>query len=291
MSPSARIVHRVWRRLELIGADAVLMARRLRFHLYFKNKPAAGEYCNSRRIHLVKEPAATREHRPYLAIIRCGANHSLVDDGGQRKFDIALNLYASPNNKLLLDDCEYLYSGGLNKYKAAGQFIDGPLLEKYRGFIFLDDDVEITYSRLSQFLEYCSAHGFGLAQPSLTLDSFYSHRHLLNASRSGWRAVGMVEVMCPYFSSDALRVALNTFDLSYSTWGLDFVWPRLLDVEPVVVDEFTVKHTRPVGGSDGGFYTYMARIGVSPQRELDNLRNISDVKIRSLAVTPRRRGN
>ena len=183
--------------------------------------PADGEYCNSKRIQLLKEPAEDREHRPYLAIIRCGANHRLVDDGSQRNFDIALSLYACPNDKRLLDGCEYSYSGGINKYKAACQFIDGALLEKFRGFIFLDEDLEITYSHLSQFLDYCWAHGFGLAQPSLTSDSFYSHKHLLNASRSGWRPVGMVEVMCPYFSSDALRVALNTFDLSYSTWGLD----------------------------------------------------------------------
>ena len=109
-----------------------------------------GEYCNSKRIRLLKEPAEDREHRPYLAIIRCGANHSLVDDGSQRKFDIALSLYACPNDKRLLDGYEYAYSGGINKYKAACQFIDCALLERFRGFIFLDDDLEITYSHLSQ---------------------------------------------------------------------------------------------------------------------------------------------
>lgn len=278
------ILNRIWRRVRSIADSFILKANRFRFHLFFKNLPADGEYCNSKRIQLLKEPAEDREHRPYLAIIRCGANHRLVDDGSQRKFDIALSLYACPNDKGLLDGCEYAYSGGINKYKAACQFIDGALLEKFRGFIFLDEDLEITYSHLSQFLEYCWAHGFGLAQPSLTPDSFYSHKHLLNASRSGWRSVGLVEVMCPYFSSDALRVALNTFDLSYSTWGLDHIWPRLLDLEPVVVDEFTIKHTTPVGGSDSPFYLYMTRIGVSPQQERDKLRKISDEKVRSMAV-------
>jgi hypothetical protein len=95
----------------------------------------------------------------------------------------------------------------------------------------------------------------------------------------------MVEVMCPYFSSDALRVALNTFDLSYSTWGLDFIWPRLLKVEPVVVDEFAIKHTRPAARSDGAFYAYLRRIGISPGREQERLRNLSDAQIRALTVT------
>lgn len=278
------ILDRIWRRVRSIADRSILNANKLRFHLFFKNQPADGEYCNSKRISLLKEPAEDREHRPYLAIIRCGANHCLVDDGSQRKFDIALSLYACPNDKRLLDGYEYAYSGGVNKYKAALQFIDGALLERYRGFIFLDDDLEMTYSHLSQFLEYCEAHEFGLAQPSLTLDSFYSHKYLLNASRTGWRVVGMVEVMCPYFSRDALRVALNTFDLSYSTWGLDHIWPRLLDIDPIVVDEFTIKHTKPLGDSDSPFYRYMRCIGVSPQREREKLRKISDEKVRAMAV-------
>jgi len=251
--------------------------------LFFKRKPADGEYCNSKRIYLFKEPAVDRERRKYLAIIRCGATHSLVDDGG-RNFDIALSLYARPTAHAL-DNCEYSYCGGVNKYKAARQFIDDALLEKYVGFILLDEDLEITYSNLARFLDYCSAHEFQLAQPSLTSDSFFSHSQLLNAAPSGWRAVRMVEVMCPYFSSDALRIALSTFDLSYSTWGLDHVWPRLLNLEPVVVDEFTIKHTRPMRVSDGPFYSYMKRIGVSPQRESRKLMSLSEHQVRSLAMT------
>ena len=87
----------------------------------------------------------------------------------------------------------------------------------------------------------------------------------------------MVEVMCPYFSANALRIALPTFDLSYSTWGLDFVWPRLFDFSPVVVDEFSLRHARPTGES--GFYQYLRRIGVSPRRELEELKEISIEKV------------
>src|SRR5262245_44167314 len=53
--------------------------------------------------------------------------------------------------------------------------------------------------------------------------------------------------------ANGLKVALNTFDLSYSTWGLDLLWPRLFNFEPVVVDEFVVTHTKPVGGAGNAF--------------------------------------
>jgi hypothetical protein len=275
-------IDRIRRRLKSVADRFVLFLYRLRFHFFFKNKPADGEYCNSRRIFLGKR-LADREPRQYLVVIRCGRKHCLVDDGGERNFDIALNMYACPDKKELLDNCEYLYSGGINKFKAAYQFVDDALLDTYQGFAFLDDDLEVTYSHLSQFFHYCSAHGFGLAQPSLSSDSYFSHRQLVNASPSAWRAVEMVEVMCPYFSRGALQVALNTFDLSYSTWGLDHIWPRLLNIEPVVVDEFSIKHTQPGGGSDNAFYRYMRGIGVSPARERHQLRHMSDEEVRSLA--------
>ncbi len=281
MNPLARI----WISVSNIARTGVRGANRLRFHLFFKHRPAAGEYCNSKRVRPVKEPSASHQHRPYLAVIRSGAEHGLRDDGSERNFDIALSLYARPSPGSL-NACEYAYSGGINKFQAARQFIDGAQLDRYQGFVFLDDDLEMSYSHLSQFVDYCSTRGFGLAQPSLTLDSAYSHAHLLNASPSGWRSVAMVEVMCPYFSKAALEVALTTFDLSYSTWGLDLVWPRLLNVSPVVVDEFTMRHKRSVGHAEGEFYAYLKRIGISPEREAQALEKMSDQKLRQLTRLP-----
>ncbi len=253
----------------------VLSINRLRFHLIFKDQPADGEYCNSKRIHLFKQPATGHAHRPYLVLIRCGASHRLVNDEGDRSFDIALNLYAPPDARTL-EACEYAYSGGVNKYKAAKQFLDGALVDRYRGVMLLDDDLEITYSQLGKFLDFCWSHGFVLAQPSLTPDSSWSHEELLNSSSSGWRPVRMVEVMCPYFASSALRSVLKTFDLSYSTWGLDYAWPTIISESPVVVDAFTIRHTKSPGAYDGAFYRYLRSIGVSPQREAERLRRISD---------------
>lgn len=279
---------RARRGLRGLAKSGLLIANRLRFQLFFKNQPGDGEYCNSKRIRCFKRPADDGPSRPYLVIIRCGTSHCLVDDRSERNFDIAVNPYARPDERVLAS-CEYAYTGGANKFKAARQFIDDALLATYRGFMFLDDDLETTYSELTRFLDYCAARSFALAQPSLTPDSHYSHSYLRNASRSGWRSVALVEVMCPYFSSDALRVALNTFDLSYSTWGLDLVWPRVLNVEPVVVDEFAIKHTRPAARSDGAFYAYLRRIGISPEREQERLKHLSDAKIRALTRTRPRR--
>ena len=258
-------------RLRRILESAHLCCNRIRYYLFFKRTPLAGEYCNSKFIRMDKQPPSGKGNRPYLAIVRCGARHELVKDFSERNFDIALNIY-SAKEEASWDEYEYVYTGGINKYRAAHEFITEELLDKYEGFIFLDDDLRINYSQLSLFLAYCTTNGFELAQPSLTPDSSHCHAHLVNVSQHGWRPVQMVEIMCPYFSSSALREALFTFRLSYSSWGLDLIWPRLFSFAPVVVDEFPIAHLRPTGTGD--FYRYLRSIGVSPRREMIQLRDI-----------------
>jgi hypothetical protein len=56
--------------------------------------------------------------------------------------------------------------------------------------------------------------------------------------------------MIPGFSKPALEMLLPTLDLTETGWGwgLDSVWPKLLDYENVgIIDGITVNHTRPVG--------------------------------------------
>lgn len=250
----------------------VLLINRGRFHLLFTRIPGAGAYCNSKRIAIHKVPIQHSDHREILIFVRCGGECALIDDGGKRNFDIALNLFAG-NPDGLMREYEYVIAGGINKFKAARQFLDDDLLSRYTGFMFLDDDLEMTYSELSGFLRYCKSKMFTLAQPSLTHDSYCSHGHLVNTATKGWRHVDMIEVMCPYFSRDALKSAICTFDLSYSTWGLDYIWPRLPGLEPVVVDRYVIKHTRPVD-ANSPFYRYMKQIGISPAREAAALRKI-----------------
>jgi hypothetical protein len=255
----------------------ILLINRAKFHLFFKRVADKENCSNSKLISVLMSPARNMPIREYLAFIRCGAAHQVIDDGTERNFDIALNLYAN-----YMDDrrssYEYSIAGGINKFKAAHQFINDDLLARYKGFIFLDDDLEITYSALSDFLQYCTDNQLTLAQPSLTRDSHHSYDYLLNASNKGRRPVDMVEVMCPFFPAEALKSANRTFDLSYSTWGLGHIWPKLLKTMPVVVDEFTIRHTRP-HRKDGSFYRYMREIGISPIQEKTRLKDIPLAKL------------
>ena len=259
-------------RAKAVARRIVLLFNRLRFRLCFPSFPKTGQYCNSKFITVTRRRSPPAPGRVFLVFVRSGGQCQLIDDGSDRNFDIALNLYACPTG-IPPGPHEYLMIGGINKYQAAYQFLDPLVLGSYRGFMFLDDDLEMTYSELSRFLTFCGENGLQLAQPSQSPDSHCSHPHLLNVGGARSRHVEMVEVMCPYFSVDALKTALATFNLSDSTWGLDYLWPKLPGIQPVVVDAFTIRHTKPM--HDGGsFYRYMRSIGVSPQAEEKRLRSI-----------------
>lgn len=262
----------MWGRIQRIYCRCRLLVKHIVFQFFFKKKPGPGEFCNAKDIVNVKTPLEDTAN-VNLVFIRSGAQHQLIDDGSGKTFDIAINFYASPEDQSQVMASDYIISGGLNKYKAASQFLSDELLDRYESFMLLDDDLEITYSKLNEFFEYCRSNEFLLAQPSLSPDSYYSHEEMLNKANSGWRYEYMVEVMCPYFSREALRKVLPSFNLSYSTWGLDHIWPVLLNTRAVIVDEVMIKHTSP-HRTDGPFYQYMDSIGISPELELRKLRKL-----------------
>lgn len=239
--------------------------RRLHFFLFFKRRPAAGEYCNSKLIGEV-ECRGTPGKRPFLVVVRTGSRHCISGVHAGRNFDLALNHYAPPSTDLVFD---YRYGGGLSKFMAARQFFGLTGMATYQGYMFMDDDLEISCDGLCAFLEHCLSRDTALAQPSLSPDSFFSIPDLLHQPSANDRETAMVEVMMPYMSAATLSSLLPTFDQSISSWGIDCVWPRLINSPPRVIDSFQVRHANPVGG--GAFYRYLQSIGISPLEEMETL--------------------
>ncbi|HEX2577375.1 MAG TPA: hypothetical protein VHK88_13555, partial [Aquihabitans sp.] len=89
-----------------------------------------------------------------------------------------------------------------------------------------------------------------LFAPALDAESYFAHYITMHNPRFFGRFVGFVEIMIPGFSRPALERLLPTLGESETGWGwgLDSVWPKLLDYTNVaIIDGVTVSHTRPVG--------------------------------------------
>lgn len=117
--------------------------------------------------------------------------------------------------------------------------------------IWLPDDDLLTHAgNIDQFFATAAALGWDLCAPALDEGSYYAHYSTLRNHRCTARRTGFVEIMAPCFSRAGLEQLLPTLALSTTGWGwgLDSVWPKLLDYQAMgVIDATPVCHTRPVG--------------------------------------------
>jgi hypothetical protein len=144
-----------------------------------------------------------------------------------------------------------------------GDVIPGPkwsgvreLLNEWNGwreydYIWLpDDDIYANQGSINRLFEVARGVGLDLFAPALHETSYYAHFSTMRNSSFHGRWVGFVEIMAPGFSRAALEELLPTLDLTETGWGwgLDSLWPKLLDYRNVgIVDGAPVIHTRPVG--------------------------------------------
>jgi hypothetical protein len=123
-----------------------------------------------------------------------------------------------------------------------------------------DDDVKWEYGDLVGFVRGARAFGFQLSQPCLVDVNITSGAYRSVLTRASPKAVAhrtnFVEIMAPLFTAAALSRVFCTFDndVCKSGWGLDQVWPALLDRRKIgVVDACCLRHTRPPNNFKAGY--------------------------------------
>jgi hypothetical protein len=191
--------------------------------------------------------------RRHLVIARVG-NRSLhalwIDPSRERSWD----LYLCPFQKLAAPSD---FDG------TVGDVISGPkwtglntLLKSWNGwrdyeYIWLpDDDIFTNQDDIDALFHFGEALQFNLFAPALQENSYYAHYITMRNQSFFARRVGFVEIMVPCFKRETLEQLLPTLDLTTTGWGwgLDSVWPKLLNYEGLgILDGVPVLHTRPVG--------------------------------------------
>jgi hypothetical protein len=117
-------------------------------------------------------------------------------------------------------------------------FADNPnTINKYDYFWFPDPDLE--FVKIDGMMDFVKENNLDLCQPALSMDSTASHS-FLKTQHKGTRQVPFVEGQCPIFSKKALQKNLWTFDLNWSSFGIDLLWGKQNDC--YVLDDFIVKH-------------------------------------------------
>lgn len=226
---------------------------------------------NGRSLEIIK--ASPSKPRKFLVFVvpRGDMKSPLLDFGRrERNFDLAVRFYDDPGlNSGLLEDAEFVMTGGLSKFHSAALFLDAlNLKDHYDGYLFLDGDLEFEPRRIEAFLSLARSAQLDLAQPSLTRDSYCYWTMAYHQPGYVLRETSFVEVMAPYLSRFALAKTSMTFTRSISTYGLDLTWPALIEGGKIgVVDAFQIRHRERVNHASGNFYKYLKSIDVDLDEE------------------------
>ena len=200
------------------------------------------------------EPPASR--RQNLVILRAGPEslhpawlHACPN--GVRNWDLCLCTYSAGTPESVAEHHAH-YPG--SKFEGLSRlFADQGFWRAYDYVWLPDDDLLTDWQTINRMFELCRAYGLALAQPSLAPGSCVNHPITRRADGGAvLRFTSLVEIMAPIFSQAALRRAAGSFALNPSGYGLDHLWPAIIDVPPTaiaILDAVSVLHTRPIGAS------------------------------------------
>lgn len=124
---------------------------------------------------------------------------------------------------------------------------DRPELYRYNYLWLPDDDVHLDTASINRLFGTMAKYNLQLAQPSIS--GYYGVEITLPQKGSILRYTNWVEIMCPCFSSDALKKCSQSFTENNTGWGIEMMWNKLLGHprdKIAIIDDIVAVHTRPV---------------------------------------------
>lgn len=133
------------------------------------------------------------------------------------------------------------------KFQLINRMLARVPLERYAFVVVCDDDIQLPPGFLDDFLSLQQRYDFSLAQPARTPNSHLDHAIVRQVPSLIARQTRFVEIG-PLLSlrKDAFRWLLPFPEASPMGWGLDFVWPVILERQGLrlgIIDRTPVRHS------------------------------------------------
>jgi len=223
-----------------------------------------------------------------LILVRAGDDslHPEWIDSGALDFEIFVSYYGHTEGKFK-DKAHYYEAERGLKFPVLAK-----LLSERRGFFrdfdaiwFPDDDLKANPSTINRMFDLFHEYDLWLAQPALGPGSHVTFSDTYQVVHSKLRYSGFVEIMCPIIGKKALDILAPSFSLSASGWGLDFLWPHLLNYPTdriAILDETPVIHTRPLG--TGKYYDLCRSMNVDPHNNLSDILKQHNIQVQQIPI-------
>lgn len=172
----------------------------------------------------------------------------------KQNFDIFLIYYGKSEEKLneYKNDCNLIVKDSGEKGEMYVRFISNnlELIKNYESIWLPDDDLDISTEEINLLFDTHQKYSLWLSQPSVKGHVSYDIER--KQENTILRFTTFVEVLCPLMSLKTLLVLYKTYDYNKSSWGLDYLWPKILGYPTNkigIIDLVTVNHTKVVGGT------------------------------------------
>jgi len=201
---------------------------------------------------------------------------------GDRSYDIMFVYYDADGYENFKKIADYFILTKGFKYPLIHQVFqeNQKLLSNYEFFFFPDDDIRLSTKNINKLFSFAKVSQVSVCQPSLFPKNVV-WPITQNNPNTAYRYVSMVEIMCPLFSQDALKKCLPSFTESYSGWGLEAAWYRLLgskEYQFIVYDLVIAVH-EGVRKAGSKMYENLTKIGKNPDHEWRALEKKYDWKV------------
>lgn len=204
-----------------------------------------------------------------------------------RNYDLFLIDYTS-EQALKESPCEYYLAQPDAKWFSTADAVDqlGDRLDNYQYIWCPDDDLFIRPEDINGMFAFAKKLRLDLGQPSVTRNSYYSHRITLKIPMMSYRLTSFVEIMAPFFTPSMMRQAHPFFKVTKTGWGMDHIWQKMEREEKLrmgIIDRYAIAHTRPSNAPKksnrsefgGGFY---AQAKANPWDDMDKIAEKYDGK-------------
>lgn len=207
-----------------------------------------------------------------LVVVRAGdksLHEGWLAGDVERNWDIIVSYFGTSPDRYRRSDVQRVDGAGPKWPALHDLFIKNPTLLASYDYVWLpDDDLETDLVSINRLFDTMRYHDLEVAQPALTWNSYFGHLTTLKNTRFLIRFTNYVEVMAPCLAVPVLQNAVTLMNTNLSGWGLDFAWHRWVRNRQTgmgIIDDVTVRHTRPVGGPN---YQKLREGGISPWDEL-----------------------
>ena len=189
---------------------------------------------------------------------------------GEKNFDTAILYYG--NNESIQSEYQKTSKFFLKSVGEKGALVYNFILANYTilmdyEFVWIVDDyIESNCHMVNKLFYINKLYDLWLSQPSI---SGYTNYEIQKRNEDKiLRFTNFVEVICPCFSLKTLLFLFHTYAFNYSSWGLDYLWPKLLSYPMnriAIIDDVEVNHTRLACSEYGN------RFAEEPVKELEKL--------------------